>query len=58
MNFKSKIKCLFEQAVIACVLFLVSMVIYSIIESVFGNFFKFLPDKVYYFAINFLYFFN
>ena len=53
MNFKSKIKCLFEQVVIACVLFLVSMVISSIIESVFGNFFKFLPDKVYYFAINF-----
>ena len=52
MSFKSKIKCLFEQFVIAFILFLVSLCIYSILDSLFINIFHFLPDIMYSFIIN------
>ena len=54
MNFKSKVKCLFEQLVVAFVLFIFSMIIYSVLENLFGHFISFLPDKVYYFITNLL----
>ena len=54
MNFKSKIKCLFEQLVIAFVLFLSSMLVYRVLESLFGHLVEFLPDKARYFIINLL----
>lgn len=43
MNFKSKVKCLFEQAIIILVLYIVSNVIISAISS---NLFKIFPDKI------------
>ncbi len=54
MNFKSKIKCLFEQLVIAFVLFLSSMFIYHVLGDLFGHFVGFLPAKAYYFVTNLL----
>ena len=54
MNFKSKVKCLFEQLIIASVLFVSSMLIYSVLENLFGRFVEFLPDKAYYFVTNLL----
>ena len=54
MSFKSKIKCLFEQFVIMLVLFLMSMIIYSVLGNLFGHFVGFLPTKVYEFIINLL----
>ena len=54
MNFKSKIKCLFEQLVIAFVLFLSSMLVYRVLGSLFGHLVEFLPDKARYFIINLL----
>ena len=54
MNFKSKVKCLFEQLVIALVLLLSSMIVYSVLENLFGHFIGVLPDKAYYFIINLL----
>ena len=44
MNFKSKFKCLFEQFIIAFILFLASMVVYYIIDDlVFDNLHAILP---------------
>ena len=43
MSFKSKIKCIFEQCVLALILFIVSLIIYSIINSVFVNITHLLP---------------
>ena len=54
MNFKSKVKCIFEQLVIAFILFISSMIIYGVLENLFGHFVEFLPDKVYYFVTNLL----
>ena len=54
MNFKSKVKCIFEQLVIAFILFITSMIIYGVLENLFGHFVEFLPDKVYYFVTNLL----
>ena len=54
MNFKSKVKCLFEQLVIAFVSLLSSMLIYSVLENLFGHFVGFLPDKAYHFVTNLL----
>ena len=54
MNFKSKVKCIFEQLIIALILFISSMIIYEVLENLFGHFVGFLPDKVYYFVTNLL----
>ena len=54
MNFKSKVKCLFEQLIIGLILFLLSMLTYLVLESLFENFVEFLPDKFYYFITNLL----
>jgi len=54
MNFKSKVKCIFEQLIIALILFISSMIIYKVLENLFGHFVGFLPDKVYYFVTNLL----
>ncbi len=48
MTFKSKIKCLFEQALIGVALFLVSLIIIALISGLFSNLLFFLPDKIYY----------
>ncbi len=53
MNFKSKIKCLFEQFVIAGLLYLIAMFIFLIFESLFGKIFGFLPDRAYFVVTNF-----
>ena len=52
MNFKSKIKCLFEQGVIATILFIASMGIYFVLDHLFRNFINFLPNKPYYIIAN------
>ena len=54
MSFKSKIKCLFEQLVIASVLLALSAVIYSVLVNLFGHIVQFLPNKLYYFITNLL----
>ncbi len=54
MNFKSKVKCIFEQLIIALILFISSMIIYGVLENLFGHFVGFLPGKVYYFVTNLL----
>ena len=52
MNFKSKVKCLFEQLVILFLLFIASKILISVIGSLFENIFYFLPDKVNFFITN------
>ena len=54
MNFKSKVKCVFEQLIIAFILFISSMSIYEALENLFCHFVSFLPDKAYYFVTNLL----
>ena len=54
MSIKSKIKCLFEQFVIAFILFISSMFIHSVIDRLFRHFFEFLPDRAYYLITSFL----
>ena len=54
MVFKSKVKCIFEQFVIAFILFVSSMIIYQVLGALFGNFVGFLPEKAYYFVTNIL----
>ena len=54
MNFKSKIKCLFEQIIIAVILFLLSLAVYSVISALFRNLLEFLPQKPLYFITNVL----
>jgi len=47
MNFKSKIKCLFEQCIIAFILFMVSFVIYNVLSSLFTSILIVLPNVIY-----------
>ena len=54
MNFKSKVKCLFEQLIIAFILFLSSMIIYEVLESLFSRLIDFLPVNAFTFIINLL----
>lgn len=54
MNFKSKIKCLFEQAVIIIILIIISNIIISLLGSIFENILNFLPHNIKYFIINIL----
>ena len=54
MNFKSKIKCLFEQCMLIFVLCIIFCIIGSIGNSLVYSLFNFLPNKVYYFISIFL----
>ena len=54
MNFKSKIKCLFEQAVIIIILIIISNIIISLLGTIFENILNFLPHNIKYFIINIL----
>ena len=52
MNFKSKMKCIFEQCIIGVLLFFASLFIYIVLGKLLGDFVAFLPDRVYYFVRN------
>ena len=54
MNFKSKIKCLFEQCMLIFVLCIIFRIIGAIGNSLVYSIFNFLPNKVYYFISNLL----
>lgn len=49
MDFKSKVKCLFEQIVIMVVLFIISLIVISVLGSLFSSILSFLPNNVEYF---------
>lgn len=54
MNFKSKIKCLFEQAIIIGILLIISIIVVKGLGSLFSSILSFLPYKVNYFLQAFL----
>lgn len=54
MNFKSKIKCLFEQVIIITILFIISFIIVSSLNYLFSSILSFLPDNVYLFITSIL----
>lgn len=54
MNFKSKIKCLFEQSIIIIILFIICLIIYFILETFFINILEMLPDNIEMFIKNVL----
>ena len=54
MRLKSKIKCLFEQCIIAVLLFLISLIVNSVLESFFGSILKILPAGISHFFIGIL----
>ena len=54
MNFKSKIKCLFEQVIIITILFIISFIIVSLLNYLFSSILSFLPDNVYLFITSIL----
>ena len=47
MNFKSKIKCLFEQCIIAFILLVAELIIYNVLSSLFSNILIILPNIIY-----------
>lgn len=47
MDLKSKIKCLFEQCIIAFILFTVSLIIYNVLSSLFSSILILLPNIIY-----------
>lgn len=47
MNFKSKIKCLFEQTIIICVLLTLALIIYGVGNHIVSSLLGFLPMEVY-----------
>ena len=49
MNFKSKIKCLFEQFIIIIILLILFLIINEFGKSIFNDIFKIFPDNFYYF---------
>ena len=49
MKFKEKIKCLFEQVVIALILIMIFCIIYEISELIVFNIFSILPNNIYHF---------
>jgi len=58
MSFRSKVKCLFEQFILALILFIMFMIIGDIFKSLLAGIFSFMPDKVYfviYSIIKFIY---
>ena len=54
MNFKSKIKCLFEQVIIALILFLASVVVFGVIDNLIEILIQFLPGTLYRFILHLL----
>lgn len=54
MSFKSKIKCLFEQFIIAFLLFLVSAIISGVLGNIFQHLFVFLPNNIFIFIMDLL----
>lgn len=54
MNFKSKIKCIFEQLVITFIMFIIFMCLYGVLDSTIGGLIRHLPDSVYGFALELL----
>lgn len=50
MNFKSKLKCLFEQIVIATILLLTAIMIGSLCGQIVYGLYHILPNKIYYFV--------
>lgn len=49
MNFKSKIKCLFEQIVIATILLIIAVIVGSLCGQIVYGLYHILPTKLYYF---------
>ena len=49
MDLKSKIKCLFEQCIIAFVLFTISLIVYNVLSSLFTSILIILPNIIYIF---------
>lgn len=54
MNFKSKMRCLFEQAIIIFILFMASILIGSIGNEIIFSFYNILPEKAFYVIKNIL----
>ncbi len=54
MRLKSKIKCLFEEIIIATVLFLVSLIVYSVLGGVFSSILRILPNTINHFIMGIL----
>ena len=54
MNFKSKVKCLLEQVVIAFILFIFTRIFHGVITSLFINIFSIVPQNIGHFVINIL----
>ncbi|MGN1379511.1 MAG: helix-turn-helix domain-containing protein [Bacilli bacterium] len=54
MNFKSKMKCLFEQIVVITILFFISLIIVSSLNYLFASILSFLPDNAYLFITSIL----
>ena len=55
MNLKSKIKCIFEQCIIAVVLFLISLIIKSVLGNFFESILRILPVSINHFFSEILY---
>ena len=49
MDLKSKIKCLFEQFIIAFILFTISLIVYNVLSSLFTSILIILPNIIYIF---------
>lgn len=49
MDLKSKIKCLFEQCIIAFILFAISLIVYNVLSSLFTSILIILPNIIYIF---------
>lgn len=54
MNFKTKIKCLIEQGIIAFILFILVLLLGSVLESVFSPFTRILSHNVYFIIFSIL----
>ena len=46
MDFKGKMKCLFEQSVISIILLICSLIVFAILNSLFGKILSFLPNNI------------
>lgn len=52
MRFKTKIKCLFEQCIVACVLICIIFLIHEIFGDLVSSMLNVFPEKIYYFLLN------
>ena len=50
MNFKSKMKCIFEEIIIILLLIIISVIGFNFIDFLFDSIFSFIPDKYYYYV--------